>query len=188
MSQQPFRTRISQDWLEKLYGTACSEGLFLTSPMTIKMSSIPYFALDILRAIKRKITAMIDMLKTTKMDAAASVHRLSLSEGTALTHSWGIIARAAVFQNPVKKLFQMNIDNWSESLWESSSYEGLPHSWRMKMKKKSFNYLQCLEEDRLWWGGFPGASRWNQTDIQYKRSQNWDHKLSHWRRRRQVFA
>lgn len=55
--------------------------------MTIKMSSIPYFASDILRAIKRKITAMIDMLKTTKMVAAASAYRLPLSEGTALRHS-----------------------------------------------------------------------------------------------------
>lgn len=33
------------------------------------------------------MTAIIDMVQTTEMDAAASAHRLSLSEGTSLTQS-----------------------------------------------------------------------------------------------------
>lgn len=38
---------------------------------------------------------MIDMVQTTEMDAAASAHRLSLSEGTTLMQSWGIIAKVS---------------------------------------------------------------------------------------------
>lgn len=86
-SQRQVQMRESQGRLEKRYEIGCSAGFLLTSPTTIKVSSMPYFALDILRAIMRRITAMIDMVQTTAIDAAASAHRLSLSEGTTLTQS-----------------------------------------------------------------------------------------------------
>lgn len=66
------------------------------------MSSMPYFAEEILRAIKRRITARIDMVQTTEMDAAASGHRLSSSEGTTLMHSLGIIANVAIMKESVQ--------------------------------------------------------------------------------------
>ena len=97
MSQRQVRMRRSQDLLTRKYGITFPAGFLLTSPATIKMSSMPYFTLDILRAIRRRMTAIIDMVQTTEMDAAASAHRLSLSEGTSLTQSWGIIAKVSSF-------------------------------------------------------------------------------------------
>lgn len=97
MSQRQVRMRRSQDLLTRKYGISFPTGFLLTSPATIKMSSMPYFTLDILRAIRRRMTAIIDMVQTTEMDAAASAHRLSLSEGTSLTQSCGIIAKVSNF-------------------------------------------------------------------------------------------
>lgn len=98
-SRRQARMKRSQELLakKKWNRIPCPTDLLLTSPTTIKMSSSPYFAFEILRAIKRRMTAMIDMVQTTEMDAAASAHRLSLSEGTTLTQSWGIIAKVSKF-------------------------------------------------------------------------------------------
>lgn len=154
----------------------------------IKMSSIPYFALEILRAIKRRMTAMIDMVQTTEMDAAASAHRLSLSEGTSLTQSWGIIAKVSKF---FKFFLPKSVQNQFESCRWCKENLGLAsklNNAKKKKKKKSFTHVQFPVGDRLRWEDSTGASRWNQTHIRYKRSQSWDHRLSHWRHRKQALA
>lgn len=103
---------------------------------------MPYFTLDILRAKKRRMTAMIDMVHTTEMDAAASAHRLSLSEGTSLTQSWGIVAKVSIF------CFANQFKISSRHVGDAKRIQVLPVSWMIKKKPK----IKKLYSPPMSWG------------------------------------